>query len=232
MTLVALALTLRLVLRPVYTAQPKNEPRPTTPSSWAAQAHTEASKLGIKPTWMARLPLDEMMEDESAGWGFDIRNEDPDTESFHTDVEEDFEAAEPSIEAGSAYWTTSGDDPVLTDQYVQADMVRSAGGWSDVQAEPEDTYSPKWEHADKWSAFRLYIYRAKSARNDFCVSIFDWLRRQTNRERLTTEWRRFQRQNRENFQSCLRRKDWTGLRLTKTQVRALETYYRLCLSRL
>lgn len=130
------------------------------------------------------------------------------------------------------WWTTSGDDPVIHDQYYQADLERSAGGWSDVGPEAEDDHVGTTAHCDTWSEWRLYIKRAAETRRERVCRIFDWLRRQPTAKAINSQWWRFRQRNRDAYKAFRASNDTSKLWLTKKQKDALERYYRIRLRQL
>jgi hypothetical protein len=130
------------------------------------------------------------------------------------------------------WWCYSGEEGVVDDQFVEADTIRSAGGWSDVEPEPQDEEFGDEQAAETWSEFRLYLLRQKNRRQDTFLAVFDWLRRQKTAVAINKHWWQFRNRNQQAVQRCKRLNNWTGLWLTKKQVEQLEQYRRICLRRL
>jgi hypothetical protein len=138
-----------------------------------------------------------------------------------------------STAVDSPWWTTTGDDPVIHDQYTQADFTQSAGGWSLIHPEEPDTEAGDTQPAETWSAFRLHIKRAAEERKERVCRIFDWLRRQPSAKAINSQWWRFRERNRQGYRAYLASgRDTTKLWLTKAQKDSLERYYRIRLRQL
>lgn len=205
--------------------------------AWLTSVRQEASRLGYRPSSFASLELGELMEDEVAGHGFSIRESDPDFDAFNTTIQPDSELSdEEGCAVDQPYWTTTGDDPVIDDQYVCADKERSAGGVvpNDVETEPDPWSEPVIDlpPANEWSEFRKYLARQKTARGEMFAAILFWLRQQTSADVLKKQLSRFRQKNRENFKRCARLNDWTSLWLNKDQVAIIEARFSAILARL
>lgn len=207
--------------------------------AWLTSVRAEARTLGYRSSSFASLELGELMEDEVAGHGFSIRESDPDFDAFNTRVEADTELSdEEGCAVGQPYWTTTGDDPVIDDQYVCADKERSAGGWipNDMEPHPMDRLFDEpvidLPPMQQWSEFQKYLARAKNARGELFAAILFWLRQQTSADVLKKQLSRFRQKNRENFRRCARLNDWTSLWLNKDQVDILGARFSAILSRL
>ena len=86
------------------------------------------------------ISLDDWKHD--IGNGYSIRDEDPEIDSFKEIIIDNFnpDYEGPEIETANANWTTTGDTPVIDDQFVVEDDKRSYGGWSDISPEDDEDY--------------------------------------------------------------------------------------------
>lgn len=176
-----------------------------------------------------------------ANVGFSIVEEDrafgPDGElrGLRTLTAEDSETGVgPGVD--TPWWTTTGDDPVIHDQYVQADMDASAGGWSYIGPELgcglEDDTPVHWEYHTKWADWTLYLKRQKEDRQKRCLVVFEWVRHCTSKALLKQKLEAFERFVKADKKRCMQSRDWTNSYLTKEQATKLGRYFRIRLQML
>lgn len=133
----------------------------------------------------------------------------------------------------SPWWTTTGDDPCVLDQYTQADLDTSAGKWNLVGPEEKDETIGDKRPSESWASFRLYLKRAKEEREVRVCRIFDWLRRQTSAKAIHNHWWKFRKHNSVGYRAFRQSGgDTTKLWLTKGQKDTLETYCKIRLRQL
>lgn len=195
--------------------------------SWSAQAAAEAASVcGLRPTWLASIGLADLMEDDVVGDGFRIAN--PEDDSIFLEFGSSVTARDISddhLGPDRPWWTTTGDDPVIFDECVQASAERSAGGWSDVSAADRPWVSKwKWEPASEWSGFRLYLKRCGEERHNRFIAVFDWLRRQMSVADINKQWGRYRHRCRESIRNCVKKNEWSTLFLSSAQRTLLEAY--------
>ncbi len=178
----------------------------------------------VEDVAVCSLPMSELLE---AGIGFCLLDAIDDDAHTRVLVRKEALVDNSTIDA---YFTTSGDDPVTVPEATQADLVRSAGGWSDAQPDPEDVEIGDVRPAETWADFRLYLARRKEQRHDTFVAMFDWMRAQRSASQLRAGFAKFRRRNAANVAECRKANDWTKLKLSKSQVERLQRYYRIRLS--
>jgi hypothetical protein len=168
--------------------------------------------------------------------GYSIQSYDSDLDQFKEIITPDLQTGEgPEIETANAYWTTTGETPVINDQFVVEDDKRSSGGWSDISPEEDEDYKLRNEleqiedlpPLNEWNEYKRHTLRQKNIREERFIAIFDWLRKQTNREDLKKHWKNFRTRNRESYQKCKKNHEWSEIFLTANQVEKLEAYFKI-----